>query len=157
MKKGTNFHYNLWQTVSRIQDIVRFLQKVEFNLFEILLFYFLICIIILQIYILENTFYPAASTLRKIKQEFLEKEKLNSNIDADTAASKAFFENFSEKFSNNDIVTGFIQEHYHNPFGCLLLSQIQVRILFYLILQPKKITRSIWVYVKNTLISAKNT
>lgn len=67
--------------------------------------------------------------MRQIKHEFDHKDRLNKEINADTKACSRFFKNFVFRFDFNPI-EGFVQEHYCDPYGVLLLSQIQVIFLF---------------------------
>ena len=68
-------------------------------------------------------------TLRVIKHEFKHKDKLNNNMDVDTAATKRLYERLARKFTDSDHIIGFVHDHMHDPFGCLLISQLQVNAL----------------------------
>ena len=48
-------------------------------------------------------------------------------MDVDTAATKRLYERLARKFTDSDHIIGFVHDHMHDPFGCLLISQLQVR------------------------------
>jgi hypothetical protein len=67
-----------------------------------------------------------SSILRVIKHEFKNKDKISNEMNADTAATKLNYQLLAKRFSKSDKIQGFIQEHMLDPFGCLLISQLQV-------------------------------
>ena len=65
--------------------------------------------------------------LRQIKHECLHQNKITSDIFRDTEASKNLCDLLCVQLNINDYLQGFVQEHSYNPFGFILMSQIQVK------------------------------
>ena len=66
--------------------------------------------------------------LRQIKYEYKHKDKILSDIFRDTEATKNLCDFLCIKLNDFDSLNGFVQEHSYNPFGFLLMSQIQVNL-----------------------------
>jgi hypothetical protein len=64
--------------------------------------------------------------LRKLRSEFRHRYQLNNDIRIDADATKLIFDVLTEVQSSRSILNGFVQEIKSNPFGCLLISDIQV-------------------------------
>ena len=64
--------------------------------------------------------------LRQIKYEYKHKDKISCDIFRDTEATKNLCDFLCVKLNEFDYLNGFVQEHSYNPFGFLLMSQIQV-------------------------------
>ena len=81
--------------------------------------------------ILEDSCYPRnRNVLKQIKFEHVHKDKISSELFTDTEATKRLFEYDSVNLSGRDSINGFIQEHNSNPFGVLLMCELQVKIKF---------------------------
>ncbi len=65
------------------------------------------------------------NTLSKIKYEELHKDRLSTNFIDDVQAAKELCDNLCFKINENGI-DGFIREIQLDPFGFLLISDIQV-------------------------------
>ncbi len=69
------------------------------------------------------------NVLKKIKSDFMNRNRISTDIFSDAEASKILCEKLCLEPSSNGLV-GFVQEINQNPFGLLLLSEIQVRFKF---------------------------
>ena len=86
-----------------------------------------------------NTLNPASdkkitnkNTLKMIKSEFVNRHKMSSDVYIDTLATKTLTDGLCLESSSN--IEGYIQEIGLNPFGFLLLSDIQVNFVFFIVL-----------------------
>lgn len=68
--------------------------------------------------------------LKNMRSEFRNRFKVSSDICIDAIASKTIFETLAKKITGNIKINGFIQNIGLDPFGFLLMSAIQVMILF---------------------------
>ena len=59
-----------------------------------------------------------------IRSEFINQSKISKDIYVDTEATKHLF----DKLSRHTKYPGFLQEINQNPFGILLISEIQVSV-----------------------------
>lgn len=69
-------------------------------------------------------------TLRKAKSECIDNEILGYNLLADISATKTATDSLINFYLQTGYLKGFIQEIHLNPFGILLVSDIQVNKLW---------------------------
>ena len=63
------------------------------------------------------------NVLKKIKSEYVTKNKISNDIYTDCGAAKILF----QCLCRAKTFLGFVQEIHQNPFGLLLISEIQVK------------------------------
>lgn len=62
-----------------------------------------------------------------MRSQFRHRYQLSNELRIDSDAAKLFFDSLLPK-NNNNSIKGFIQEINSNPFGFLLMTEIQVMI-----------------------------
>ena len=68
---------------------------------------------------------PSENVLRVVKSQVINKFKLSNDLYSDCAASKIIF----ERLAHATKYRGYMQETMQDPFGFLLLSEIQVSLV----------------------------
>ena len=66
------------------------------------------------------------NTLKQIKFEANHVDRISNDINIDTIASKRLYSYMCEQLTGNDHIKGFVHHHSTDPFGFLLMCQIQV-------------------------------
>lgn len=72
----------------------------------------------------------SSQNLRKMRSQFKHQFQLSNELRIDSDAAKLFFDSLLDKH-NNITLKGFVQEINSNPFGFLLMTEIQVKLLFF--------------------------
>lgn len=65
------------------------------------------------------------SNLRKMRNQFVHRFKLDNDFRIDCDKAKFFFD-MAEPRYNKKSIAGYVQEINSNPFGAILVSEIQV-------------------------------
>jgi hypothetical protein len=63
-----------------------------------------------------------------MKHEFVHKDRLSIDNDKDAKAVKLVFELLCVKLKTSCKITGYLRELHSDPFGFILLSELQVKI-----------------------------
>jgi hypothetical protein len=69
------------------------------------------------------------NTLKQIRFEANHVNRISNEINTDTIASKRLYNFMCEKLTPNDHIKGFVQNHSTDPFGILLMCQLQVSLI----------------------------
>ena len=68
---------------------------------------------------------PTSNVLKKIKSDFMNRNRISKDIQVDVEAAKVLCEHLC-LYSSPGKLSGYVQDISQNPFGFLLMSDIQV-------------------------------
>jgi len=61
-----------------------------------------------------------------MKHEYIHRERISTEIDRDAKTAKKMFETLCIQINASSKIVGFIRELHSDPFGYILLSELQV-------------------------------
>jgi hypothetical protein len=99
------------------------MRKMNVNIFHLNKIFFVIKILNIIYTLAKRT--ESSDVLKVIKSQFIRRYKISNDISVDCNATKLSFESICHT-SDSNAITGYVQEINQNPFGMILVSEIQV-------------------------------